>query len=141
MSSKVKKLKLNKDEDQTNQISLFKYIKPEKETETQYKEVLVSPLKRKRESNPNVFCNNQNDNLDILEKSMDGLTLIPEFKEPNDPNLSINDINELICEIQFTKEKEIEEKKTEEKRIEEKKLKRRKSKRSRWKNMMMAKVQ
>ena len=60
-------------------------------------------MKRKRESNPNVFCDNQNDNLDILEKSMDGLTLIPEFKEPNDPNLSINDINELICEIQFYK--------------------------------------
>ena len=34
MSSKVKKLKLNKDEDQTNQISLFKYIKPEKETDS-----------------------------------------------------------------------------------------------------------
>ena len=72
--SKVKKSKLNKNEDKDNELSIFKFIKSPKQTEKKYTEGPTNLLKRKRVSDANVFLNNQNGDIQILERSLDDLT-------------------------------------------------------------------
>ena len=67
MEPKVKKAKLNTEEDRVDrQLSIFKFIKSANDTEKQLKteKQEVNSLKRKRFS-PNVFSNHQNNDVSI----------------------------------------------------------------------------